>query len=155
MADFLLRDIDERVAERIKEMARQKGWPLNDVILMLIKQALGLAEPEPPPVPGDIARLPGTWNDDESRAFEEAMAALTSARRRWLADPSVDLRAEYDAVLDLLEGLDRPVRRTAPAVQIVRSGGEVRRLTRRARVALLEPWQTPWIPTPGAGSTHT
>lgn len=78
MADFLLRDIDERVAERIKEMARQKGWPLNDVILLLIKQALGLAEPEPAPVPGDIARLTGSWNDDESRAFQEAMAALNS-----------------------------------------------------------------------------
>ena len=78
MADFLLRDIDERVAERIKEIARQKGWPLNDVILLLIKQALGLAEPEPPPVPGDIARLTGAWNDDESRAFQEAMAALNS-----------------------------------------------------------------------------
>jgi hypothetical protein len=78
MADFLLRDIDERVAERIKEMARQKGWPLNDVILLLVKQALGLAEPEPAPVPGDIARLTGAWNDDESRAFEEAMAAMSS-----------------------------------------------------------------------------
>ena len=78
MADFLLRDIDERVAERIKEMARQKGWPLNDVILLLVKQALGLAEPEPAPVPGDIARLNGAWNDDEARAFQEAMAAMTS-----------------------------------------------------------------------------
>ena len=57
MADFLLRDIDERVAERIKEMARQRGWPLNDVILHLIKLALGLSEPEPAPVPGDIARV--------------------------------------------------------------------------------------------------
>ncbi len=76
MADFLLRDIDERVAERIKEIARQKGWPLNDVILHLLKQALGLVGPEPPPVPGDIARLSGAWNDEESRAFEEAMAAL-------------------------------------------------------------------------------
>jgi hypothetical protein len=75
MADFLLRDIDERVAERIKEMARQKGWPLNDVILLLVKQALGMAEPEPPPVPGDIARLTGAWNDDETRAFAEAMSA--------------------------------------------------------------------------------
>src|SRR6188768_1862436 len=76
MADFLLRDIDERVAERIKELARQRGWPLNDVILHLIKQALGLAEPEPPPVPGDIARLMGAWDDAEARAFQEAMASF-------------------------------------------------------------------------------
>ncbi|GGA82598.1 hypothetical protein GCM10011521_21180 [Arenimonas soli] len=78
MADFLLRDIDERIAERIKEMARQKGWPLNDVILHLLKQALGIIEPEPAPEPGDIARLTGSWNDDESRAFAEAMEALNS-----------------------------------------------------------------------------
>jgi len=41
MADFLVRDIDERVAERLKELARQKGWPLNDVILHLLKTELG------------------------------------------------------------------------------------------------------------------
>ena len=78
MADFLLRDIDERVAERIKEIARQKGWPLNDVMLLLLKQALGIIEPEPAPVPGDIARLTGAWNDDEARAFQEAMSAMSS-----------------------------------------------------------------------------
>ena len=77
MADFLVRDIDERVAERLKELARQKGWPLNDVILHLLKQALGMAEPEPPPVPGDIARLRGAWNDEEARAFYEAMNAMS------------------------------------------------------------------------------
>jgi hypothetical protein len=77
MADFLLRDIDERVAERIKEMARQRGWPLNDVILHLVKQALGLSEPDPPAVPGDIARLLGAWDDAETRAFDEAMSAFT------------------------------------------------------------------------------
>jgi hypothetical protein len=77
MADFLLRDIDDKVAERIKELARQRGWPLNDVILHLVKQALGLAEPEPPPVPGDIARLMGAWDDAEATAFKEAMSAFT------------------------------------------------------------------------------
>src|SRR4249919_2462525 len=76
MADFLLRDIDETVANRIKELARQKGWPLNDVILHLIKQALGLAGPDEAPVPGDIARLTGAWGDDETRAFEAAMRAF-------------------------------------------------------------------------------
>jgi hypothetical protein len=78
MADFLVRDIDERVAARLKELARQKGWPLNDVILHLLKQALGLVEPEPPPVPGDIARLRGTWNETEARVFREAMDAIHS-----------------------------------------------------------------------------
>jgi hypothetical protein len=58
MADFLLRDIDERVAERIKELARQRGWPLNDVILHLVKQALGLSEPDPPQ---SQATSPGSW----------------------------------------------------------------------------------------------
>ena len=77
MADFLLRDIDERVAERVKEMARQRGWPLNDIILLLIKQALGLVDPEPAPVPGDIARLMGAWDDSEAKAFESAMSAFS------------------------------------------------------------------------------
>ena len=79
MADFLLRDIDDRVAERIKELARQRGWPLNDVILHLVKQALGLAEPEPPPVPGDIARLMGAWDD------AEVASALAGARLELVA----------------------------------------------------------------------
>ena len=76
MADFLLRDLVERVADRIKELARQKGWPLNDVILHLLKVSLGMSEPDPAPVPGDIARLAGAWGDDETRAFEEAMRAF-------------------------------------------------------------------------------
>ena len=77
MADFLLRDIDDRVANRVKELARQKGWPLNDVLLLLVKQALGMADPDPAPIPGDIARLNGAWNEDESRAFMEAMNSFT------------------------------------------------------------------------------
>jgi hypothetical protein len=77
MADFLLRDIDERVAERIKERARQRGWPLNDVILHLVKLALGLSEPEPAATPGDIARLLGSWDDAETRAFDEAVSAFS------------------------------------------------------------------------------
>jgi hypothetical protein len=29
-----------------------------------------------PPLPGDIARLTGTWEDEESRALKEAIEAL-------------------------------------------------------------------------------
>ena len=41
-----------------------------------------------------------------------AMAAFTTATRRWATNPGVDLSAEYDAVLALLDGIDRP--RTSP-----------------------------------------
>lgn len=77
MPDFLVRDIEPQVADRIKRIARERGWPINDVILRLIKEALGMAEPEAP-VPGDIARLAGTFEDDESRALAEAMKAMQS-----------------------------------------------------------------------------
>lgn len=76
MPDFLIRDIDPAIAEKIKRLARDRGWPINDVILQLLKQGLGIIEPEPPPVPGDIARLSGAFEDDEARAFDEALKAL-------------------------------------------------------------------------------
>lgn len=76
MPDFLVRDIDGDVAERIKSVARERGWPLNDTIIHLIKQSLGLAEPPPPPEPGEITRLPGNFENTESRALLEAMEAF-------------------------------------------------------------------------------
>ena len=36
-----------------------------------------MSEPEPAPVPGDIARLLGSWDDEETRAFNEAMQAFS------------------------------------------------------------------------------
>ena len=76
MPDFLIRDIDNEVAERIKALARERGWPLNDTMIHLIKQALGLVEPEPLREPADISRLGGAWDDSESRALIEAMEAF-------------------------------------------------------------------------------
>lgn len=75
MPDFLVRDIDPAVADRIKRIARERGWPINDVILHLLKQSLGMAEPEPP-LPGDIARLAGAFESEEARAFAQALEAL-------------------------------------------------------------------------------
>ncbi len=75
MPDILVKDIDSEIAERIKRLARDRGWPLNDVVISLLRQALGMETPEPP-LPGDIARLTGTWEDEESRALSEAIEAL-------------------------------------------------------------------------------
>lgn len=75
MPDILVKDIDPDIAELIKRIARDRGWPINDVVLSLLRQALGMEKPEPP-LPGDIARLTGTWEDEESRALHEAIEAL-------------------------------------------------------------------------------
>lgn len=75
MPDILVKDIDPAVADRIKRIARDRGWPINDVVLSLLRQALGLEQPDPP-LPGDIARLTGTWEDEESKALAEAIEAL-------------------------------------------------------------------------------
>lgn len=75
MPDILVKDIDPAVADRIKRIARDRGWPINDVVLALLRQALGLEQPDPP-LPGDIARLTGTWEDEESKALAEAIEAL-------------------------------------------------------------------------------
>lgn len=42
MADFVLRGIEPEMAERIKALARERSWAINDVILHLIKQSLGM-----------------------------------------------------------------------------------------------------------------
>lgn len=76
MPDFLIRDIDIHVAERIKAFARERGWPLNDTMIHLIKQSLGMVDPEPMRDPADISRLGGAWDDSESRALIEAMEAF-------------------------------------------------------------------------------
>lgn len=79
MPDILVKDIEPEVADRIKRIARDRGWPINDVVLALLRQALGLEQPDPP-LPGDIARLTGTWEDDESKALAEAIEALKKLR---------------------------------------------------------------------------
>ena len=78
MPDIVIRGIDNDVAERIMEIARLNGLPLNDVLLKLLRQALRLdvetlvvANPKQ-----DIARFAGAWREDESAALREAIEAF-------------------------------------------------------------------------------
>ncbi|MCE3001344.1 MAG: hypothetical protein LW860_01400 [Xanthomonadaceae bacterium] len=47
MPDFLLRGIDNALAERIKNIARERNWSINDVILSLVRRGLGEGEEFP------------------------------------------------------------------------------------------------------------
>ena len=79
MPDFLIRGIDNAIAERVKTLARERNWSINDVILHLLKQALGMSEENIAiPEHQDIATLGGTWDPVESAAFREALAAFES-----------------------------------------------------------------------------
>lgn len=80
--DIVVRHIDDATAERIKTLARDRKWSINDVILHALRYGLGMA--------GDpfgeherefrsIAELGGTWAADESAAFQEALNALAAA----------------------------------------------------------------------------
>ncbi|QDE41263.1 ribbon-helix-helix protein, CopG family [Luteibacter pinisoli] len=83
MPDIVVRHIDEQMAERIKQLARERRWSINEVILHALRYGLGLS---PGDVfselllePGDIAHLTGAWDAEEQAAFQEALSALTMA----------------------------------------------------------------------------
>lgn len=78
LPDFLLRGIDNALAERIKGIARERNWSINEVMLHLIRQALGMTTED---IAGarpsqDIAVLAGTWAPDEAAAFRAALEAF-------------------------------------------------------------------------------
>lgn len=87
MPDIVVRHIDDAMAERIKTLARERKWSINDVILHALRYGLGLG--------GDafgverefrgIAHLGGTWRAEEAAAFQEALDALASAPEGQLA----------------------------------------------------------------------
>jgi hypothetical protein len=78
VADFQLRGIDTVVVDKVKAIARERNWSINDVMLHLLRQALGLVEPEPAKPPGDVATIAGTFAQDESAALMEAIRAFES-----------------------------------------------------------------------------
>ena len=77
MPDILVRNIDELLAERIKAIAREKQWSINDVIIFVLKQGLGFGDEDVfKREMHDIAVLAGTWDPSETAAFRSAVEAF-------------------------------------------------------------------------------
>jgi hypothetical protein len=75
--DILVRNIDETIAERIKTLARERNWSINEVVIHLLRHSLGLGGDDI----GhreihDVAVLAGTWDPKESAAFRTALEAF-------------------------------------------------------------------------------
>src|SRR3982751_1184330 len=77
MTDILIRDVDEAITERLRQMAVEHNWPVNQVIVHALRYALGLGgEDLVRRDRQDIAHLRGTWNTSETDAFREALSAF-------------------------------------------------------------------------------
>lgn len=77
MTDILIREVDDAIAERLRQVAVERNWPVNQVILHALRVALGLGGEELVKRDRqDIAHLRGTWNPGETAAFREALSAF-------------------------------------------------------------------------------
>ena len=77
MPDILVRNIEDVIADRIKAIARERNWSINEVILHVLRHSLGLGgEDIVRREIQDIAALGGTWDSRESAAFRTALEAF-------------------------------------------------------------------------------
>lgn len=84
MPDYLVRGIDEKLAVRIKDYARDRQLTLNDGVLELLAAGLDSRAAHVALSGGaraqasesEVRMLGGSWNADEAGAFAEALRAL-------------------------------------------------------------------------------
>jgi hypothetical protein len=75
--DILVRHIEDSVAERIKAIARERDWTINDVILHILRHSLGFGGDDIQRREiHDIASLGGAWDSRETAAFRTALEAF-------------------------------------------------------------------------------
>jgi plasmid stability protein len=76
MATMTLRGIDERIAEALKERAKQEGTSVNSVTLRLLQESLGLEKRKRSAVYTDLDHLAGTWSREDAAEFERHTAVF-------------------------------------------------------------------------------
>ncbi|HSX61036.1 MAG TPA: hypothetical protein VLF18_12605 [Tahibacter sp.] len=76
MPDILVRHIDDILADRIKEIAREHQWSINEAILFALRRGVGLTGEDMHRELHDIAMLSGTWESTETAAFRAALEAF-------------------------------------------------------------------------------
>lgn len=77
MTDILIREVDDAIAVRLREIAVERNWPVDEVVVRALRFALGLGgEDLARRERQDIAHLRGTWNSGETEAFRQALSAF-------------------------------------------------------------------------------
>lgn len=67
-----VRHVSKELARALDREKRRRRTSLNQTVLGLLEQGLGVSAPRS----NGLARLAGTWTEDEHRRFGEAIAPL-------------------------------------------------------------------------------
>ena len=98
MPDIVIRHIDSLMAERIKSLAKERQWSINDVVLHALRHGLGMTQgnvfAETLLDPGELTVLSGQWDAREKAAFQEAIQALSMTRPTQLSPANLSLAEE-------------------------------------------------------------
>lgn len=71
MAVVTLRGLDDSMVKAIKKKAKQEGTSVNNVLLSILKEGLGLKKKPRTVVHTDLDHLAGTWSDKEHAEFQK------------------------------------------------------------------------------------
>lgn len=73
MTQLTVRDVDPTLAEALKREAAARGLSVNRLVLLLLRESVGLATAHPQFF-SDLDHLAGTWSRDEANDFERHAA---------------------------------------------------------------------------------
>jgi plasmid stability protein len=74
MGYLTTRDVPSEVVKALRNEAHRRGRSLNQTVIDLLKQALGMGWDSPEP--NGLEKLAGTWSQEELDHFESATAVF-------------------------------------------------------------------------------
>lgn len=70
MKTLTIRGVPDELAGALEQEKARRGESLNQTVISLLSQGLGVGRTRS----NGLARLAGTWSDEESRSFDDAVA---------------------------------------------------------------------------------
>lgn len=90
---MILQHVDQLMTERVKALARDRQWSINDVLLHALRNGLGMSAAqqlsETLRDPETLTQLDGHWEAAEQGVFQEALRALAQTHPTQLAPESI------------------------------------------------------------------
>ena len=79
MKALTIRNVDATLARALEREMQRRGTSLNQAVLDLRRQALGLGVAAPPS--NGLRQLAGTWSEEDLRSFEQSTAVFEQISR--------------------------------------------------------------------------